>query len=95
MLLDSNIIIYAALPKYAGLQDFIAKHTPAVSAISRVEVLGYHRLTETDRRNFEDFFRRCNCSSYFRFSALKSDRASPNQKDEPGRRAYRRHSIGP
>jgi len=56
MLLDSNIIIYAALPEYAALQDFIAKHAPAVSAISRVEVLGYHRLTETDRRNFEDFF---------------------------------------
>lgn len=56
MLLDSNIIIYAALPEYAALQDFIAKHAPAVSAISRVEVLGYHLLTETDRRNFEAFF---------------------------------------
>lgn len=56
MLLDSNIIIYAALPEYAALQDFIAKHAPAVSVISRVEVLGYHLLTETDRRNFEAFF---------------------------------------
>lgn len=56
MLLDSNIIIYAALPEYAALQSFIAKHAPAVSAISRVEVLGYHLLSEMDRRNFEDFF---------------------------------------
>jgi len=56
MLLDSNIIIYAALPQYAALQSFIAKHAPAVSAISRVEVLGYHLLSETDRRNFEEFF---------------------------------------
>jgi predicted nucleic acid-binding protein len=56
MLLDSNIIIYAALPEYGALQDFIAKHAPAVSAISRVEVLGYHLLSAMDRRNFEEFF---------------------------------------
>jgi predicted nucleic acid-binding protein len=56
MLLDSNIIIYAALPEHGALQDFIAKHAPAVSAISRVEVLGYHLLSVMDRRNFEEFF---------------------------------------
>lgn len=56
MLLDSNIIIYAAKPGYEALQRFIAKHAPAVSAISRVEVLGYHLLTELDRENFGDFF---------------------------------------
>ena len=56
MLLDSNIIIYAAKPEYAALLGFIAKHAPAVSAISRVEVLGYHLLNPQDRRNFEDFF---------------------------------------
>ena len=56
MLLDSNIIIYAALPEYRALQDFIAKHAPAVSAISRVEVLGYHLLTQQDRSEFEEFF---------------------------------------
>ena len=56
MLLDSNIIIYSAKPEYASLLDFIAKHAPAVSAISRVEVLGYHLLSPQDRRNFEDFF---------------------------------------
>ncbi len=54
MLLDS--IIYAALPKYAALQSFIAKHAPAVSAISRVEVLGYHLLSQVDRTDFEEFF---------------------------------------
>ncbi len=56
MLLDSNIIIYAALPEYGAIQDFIAKHAPAVSAISRVEVLGYHLLTQQDRSEFEEFF---------------------------------------
>jgi hypothetical protein len=46
MLIDSNIIIYASRPEYAELRRFIAEHAPAVSAISYVEVLGYHKLTE-------------------------------------------------
>lgn len=56
MLLDSSIIIYAALPEHAALQSFIAKHAPAVSAISQVEVLGYHLLSEIDRGTLEEFF---------------------------------------
>ena len=56
MLIDSNIIIYAAKPEHGALRAFIAKHTPAVSAISYVEVLGYHRLTELERQHFEEFF---------------------------------------
>jgi predicted nucleic acid-binding protein len=56
MLLDSNIIIYAAKPAYPELRRFIEKHTPAVSAVSYVEVLGYHRLTHEERRYFEEFF---------------------------------------
>jgi len=46
MLIDSNIIIYAAKPDCAELRDLIADHTPAVSAVSYVEVLGYHKLNE-------------------------------------------------
>lgn len=57
MLLDSNIIIYAAQPEHADLRAFIAEHAPAVSAISVVEVLGFHRLTKEDRVHFEEFFR--------------------------------------
>jgi hypothetical protein len=56
MLIDSNIIIYSAQPEYDHLRQFIAEHTPAVSAISRVEVLGYHRLTAQARQLFEEFF---------------------------------------
>lgn len=56
MLIDSNIIIYAAKPEHDALRRFIAEHTPAVSAISYVEVLGYHRLTEQVRQHFEAFF---------------------------------------
>ncbi len=56
MLLDSNIIIYAIQPENAQLRQFIADHAPAVSALSYVEVLGYHRLTEADRIDLELFF---------------------------------------
>ncbi len=56
VLIDSNLIIYAAKPEYQELRRFIARHAPAVSVVSYVEVLGYHRLTEQDRRYFEDFF---------------------------------------
>ena len=45
MLLDSNIIIYAAEPGYDALRKFIAEHNPVVSIISKVEVLGYHKLS--------------------------------------------------
>lgn len=56
MLIDSNIIIYAAMPEHQMLRDFIAEHAPAVSAVSYVEVLGYHGLTEQARQFFEEFF---------------------------------------
>src|SRR5439155_7350722 len=56
MLLDSNIIIYAAKPEHADLRRLIAEHAPALSAVSVVEVLGYHRLTPQERQHFEAFF---------------------------------------
>jgi predicted nucleic acid-binding protein len=56
MLIDSNIIIYAARPEHAELRKFIAEHAPAVSAVSYVEVLGYHKLSEQEREYFEAFF---------------------------------------
>lgn len=56
MRLDSNIIIHAAKPEHPDLRQFIVKHAPAVSVVSYVEVLGYHRLTDADRQHFEEFF---------------------------------------
>lgn len=56
MLIDSNIIIYAAQPAHETLRRFIAQHAPAVSAISYVEVLGYHRLTAAERSLLEAVF---------------------------------------
>ena len=44
MLLDSNIIIYSAKREYAELRRFMFKNAYSVSAVSRIEVLGYHLL---------------------------------------------------
>lgn len=57
MLIDTNIIIYAAQPEHEELRRFIAGRAPVVSAISYVEVLGYHRLTAQEREYFEAFFK--------------------------------------
>lgn len=57
MLLDSNIIIYAARPENVKLRRFIAENATAVSALSYVEVLGYHRLAEMERQILSEFFR--------------------------------------
>ena len=56
VILDSNLVIDAALPEYPGLRRLIADRLPAVSAVSVVEVLGHHKLTATERRHFEAFF---------------------------------------
>jgi len=56
VLLDSNIIIYATMPEHGALRGLIRERAPAVSAVSYVEVLGYHRLGEQESRHFEDFF---------------------------------------
>lgn len=58
MLLDSNVIIYAAKPEHEVLRRLIEEHAPAVSAVSYVEVLGYHQLTGQERCYFEAFSRR-------------------------------------
>jgi len=38
------------------LRELIAGYSPAVSALSYLEVLGYHLLTEPQRQYFEGFF---------------------------------------
>jgi predicted nucleic acid-binding protein len=56
MLLDSDVILCAAQPEHGMLRRLIAEQSPAVSAVSMVEVLGFAGLTETDRQQFEAFF---------------------------------------
>ena len=59
MILDSNLIIDAAKPEYPGIRRFVANAAPAVSVVTKIEVLGYHKLSETDRHYFEKFFAAC------------------------------------
>ena len=43
VLIDSNIIIYGSKPKYQFVRDYLAKEDIAVSKISLIEALGFHR----------------------------------------------------
>jgi predicted nucleic acid-binding protein len=56
MLLDSNIIIYSAKRENAQLRRFLNENLYSVSAVSRIEVLGYHLLAEKEREYLEQFF---------------------------------------
>lgn len=55
-LIDSNLIIYAAQAEFEKLRTYIANEAPAVSAISKVETLGYHELEAEEQVLLEDFF---------------------------------------
>jgi len=56
MILDSNIIIYAAEPNFLFLRELIRIHNPVVSIVSYIEVLGYEKLSEEQKGYFEEFF---------------------------------------
>ena len=81
MLLDSNIIIYAALPEHDGLRRLIAEQSPSVSAVSYVEVLGYHRLSDEARHYFETFFASAEVLPLSR-GAGRSSGLAPAEKDD-------------
>ena len=55
MLLDSNIVIYAAQADYAFLRRIIFEdENAAVSAVSLIEIFGYPDLDEEDNRIFQE-----------------------------------------
>lgn len=56
MLLDSNLIIYASRPEHGALRTFVAGEAPYVSAVSKIETLGYHELGENEKQFLEEFF---------------------------------------
>ncbi|MBF0260712.1 MAG: type II toxin-antitoxin system VapC family toxin [Magnetococcales bacterium] len=53
MMIDTNIIIYSLRPEHAQLQSWLLEQMPCCSVISRVETLGYHRLTTAAQRSLE------------------------------------------
>lgn len=56
MILDSNIIIYAVQPQFDTLNHFILENEVVVSAISYLEVMGFHRLDPVEKAKLEVFF---------------------------------------
>ncbi len=55
-LVDSNILTYASQPDGDKSREFIRNNTTFVSAVSQVEVLGYHKLKDDERQLLESFF---------------------------------------
>ena len=55
-LIDSNIILYSYLPQYDYLKNIFLQESIFVSEISRVEVLGYHKLTKEEESYLKDIF---------------------------------------
>jgi hypothetical protein len=55
-LVDSNILIYAARPDGERLRSWIPWDDVAVSVVTRIEVLGYHRLSDEERMALEALF---------------------------------------
>lgn len=56
MLLDSNIIIYAILPEFTELRAWCISQDFSVSEITKLEVLGYWKLSSDDKQDFEAIF---------------------------------------
>lgn len=56
ILIDSNLLIYSARPEHAALRHWLSTRHCAVSLVSKIEVLGFHKLTAADRARFEQAF---------------------------------------
>ncbi len=56
ILIDSNIIIYAVSGKFPAVTDWLSEQNFAVSAISVLEVLGYHKLKAREKTELEILF---------------------------------------
>ncbi len=54
-LLDSNTVIYATQPANAWLRVDMLSQPFAISQATRVEVLGWHRMTPEDLQDLETF----------------------------------------
>lgn len=61
ILLDSNIVIYSSNADYDFLRQRLAPYDLVVSDISRLEVLGFSRITELEKWYFNEFFEAVEC----------------------------------
>ncbi len=60
-ILDANIFIYAPQAEYTHLRPMLVDPNCVVSDITRVEVLGFHRLDQKSKAYFEAVFQRMDC----------------------------------
>jgi len=58
MLLDSNILIYGANGEHPGLDAILDRTDLAAASVTRIETLGFHRLSEIEQRWLETPFGR-------------------------------------
>lgn len=56
IIIDSNIIIYAAKNEYAYLRPLLFSEDVRSSIVSKAETLGYHKLSDNERSFFESVF---------------------------------------
>ena len=55
-IIDSNLIIYSALPEFSYLRPLMKADDTYASAVSRLEVLGYQKLDDKSKKYFERLF---------------------------------------
>ena len=58
MLLDSNILIYGASREHPGLDAVLDRTDLAAASISRIETLGFHKLSDIERHWLDAAFAR-------------------------------------
>lgn len=56
ILLDSNVVIYAAKSQYAFLRSLVSDVNSCVSVITKLEALGFRHLTLDDKTYLEGVF---------------------------------------
>lgn len=56
ILFDTNIVIYSAKQEFAALRPLFFNPNASISAISKVEVLGFHSLDKSEKLYFESIF---------------------------------------
>ncbi|MBV6402946.1 MAG: hypothetical protein CNIPEHKO_03268 [Anaerolineales bacterium] len=56
ILADSNLIIYVASGKYPDLNEWFVTKRPVVSAVTLLEVLGYHKLEANEKNILQNLF---------------------------------------
>ena len=57
ILLDSNILIYSSQTEFVYLKPLVLNTKNSVSIISKLEVLGFPRLTQSEKQYFENVFK--------------------------------------